>query len=148
MQHTSEATRNQYLLALTLSNVNGIKVNTVPCIVDHKGLLIEMPASKRNFRSIQREDWIYKAANWTQLTKVLAEWNRHQLEEGSADDAAHYFFEELWMHLVEYIPRRNFEEKKDSQPWSNKRCEHAIARSSNLKEAQNIQATVMHAQTY
>ncbi len=56
---------------------------------------------------------------------ALIDWT--PLHRGTAEDAATFFMEMLWMTLCIYIPYEEVQIKKKSHPWLNAACESAIA---------------------
>ena len=56
-----------------------------------------------------------------------------KLEEGTAEDALMFFLENLWYHLVTYIPRRKICFIKRTHPWLNDRCMAAIQKKNTAE---------------
>ena len=126
-QLVGEPTRQQYLLDLYLSDVSGTKIKVGPYIADHRLFVASVPFPEVTTLHIKRERFNLHRARWTALKDalVLTDWT--PLHRGTAEDAATFFMEILWMTLCTYIPYEEVQIKKKSHPWLNAACESAIA---------------------
>ena len=139
IQHVHEPTRNDYLLDLALSNIEGVSVKVIPSIADHRGLLISLPLPKHEVRSVPREGWLYKKASWKQLNHELQNFDWRKIDTLSPDHAANFFMQSLWWHLCKHIPRKQFTDKKQTHAWLNKKCEDAISRKQAAEGTTNFE---------
>ena len=74
-QAVREPTRNEYLLDLILTNIQGISVKVMPYIADHKGILCKLPFREILEKSVEREVWDFRSAEWKELDKALKEFD-------------------------------------------------------------------------
>ena len=70
-QLVRKPTRNEYLLDLVLSNIQGISVKVMPYIADHKSLLCRLPFREILENSVVREVWDFNSAEWKELRLAL-----------------------------------------------------------------------------
>ena len=112
-QLVSEPTRQQYLLDLYLTDVAGTKVRVGPYIADHKYLIATVPMPEVTTLNIKRERFNLLRADWTGLKTALANVDWSPMRRDTADAAASYFMEMLWMNLCTYIPYEQIEIKKN-----------------------------------
>ena len=139
-QAVREPTRNEYLLDLVLSNIQGISVKVMPYIADHKGLLCRLPFREILENSVVREVWDFNSAEWKELRLALDAFDWGGLSKGTAEDALTFFHEVLWQHLVKFIPRRKIVEVKSSHPWLNERTKRAISKKNDAEGSPAYQA--------
>ena len=112
-QLVSEPTRQQYLLDLYLTDVAGTKVRVGPYIADHKYLIATVPMPEVTTLNVKRERFNLLRADWTGLKTALANVDWSPMRRDTADAAASYFMEMLWMNLCTYIPYEQIEIKKN-----------------------------------
>ena len=136
-QLVREPTRNQYLLDLVLSDVQGGSTTVLKCITDHKAVLLKLPIAPVLETSFEREVWHLKGASWSKLQAALAEFD-WKLNEGTAEEALLFFLENLWYHLVLHIPRRKICSVKRSHPWLNDRSMAAIQRKNDAEGSEQF----------
>jgi len=132
-QLVREPTRNDYLLDLVLTDIPKCSSKVMPYIADHRGVMVKLPTPEVLERSVAREVWILKKANWRDLEDDLGKYNWQGLSEDSAESALEHFLEVLWLHLVKHIPRTQVTNKKSTHPWLNEKCRAAI-RQKNAAE--------------
>ena len=92
-QAVKEATRNEYLLDLVLTDIQNSSAAVMPYIADHKGVWIKLPFAEVLEMSLEREVWHLSSADWTGLKKSLAEVSWAPLGRGTAEDALAFFLE-------------------------------------------------------
>ena len=73
-------------------------------------------------------------ADWEGLKAALTAADWQPLHGGTADEAATYFQEMLWLFLCTYIPYEEVVIKKKSHPWLNEKCETAIITKNAAQE--------------
>ena len=132
-QLVREPTRKDYLLDLALTDIPNCKTTVVPYIADHRGFLVKLPGPEVLERSVEREVWILKKANWGELEEDLGHYDWCALNEGSAENALQLFLDVLWLHLIKHIPRSKVNNYKSTHPWLNERSKAAI-RHKNAAE--------------
>jgi len=132
-QIVREPTRGEYLLDSACTDIHDSDASVHSCISDHKAVLIKLPLPVILEQAESREVWILKEANWTELQKDLHQYDWHQLQKGTAEEALRIFLEVLWLHLVKYIPRRKIDIMKRSHPWMNDRSKQAIMEKNNAE---------------
>ena len=87
-QLVGEPTRQQYLLALYLSDVSGTKIKVGPYIADHRLFVSSVPFPEVTTLHIKRERFNLQRARWTALKDALALIDWTPLHRGTAEDAA------------------------------------------------------------
>ena len=97
-----EPTRYEYLLDLACSDIHNSSVSVHPCIADHKALLVKLPLPVVLGKSDQREVWILKEADWSQLKRDLDAYEWHIFQNGPVAKSMDTFLEILWLHLVKH----------------------------------------------
>ena len=60
------------------------------------------------------------------------------LQRGTAEDAATFFMEMLWMNLCTYTPYEEIHVKKKSHPWLNSICESATTEQNAAENTKNF----------
>ena len=119
-------TRNQYLLDLCLTDMEGVKVSIEPSISDHSALMIRVPLQIEKHVDVSREVWHYRGASWHALNQELMHWDWQPLNHGSVDNAANIFVGVV-SHLVsKHVPHKIISMKKSTCPWLTPRCNEAI----------------------
>ena len=133
-QAVREPIRNEYLLDLLITNIDGTSVKVTPKIADHKGILCKLPFKEILEESVQREVWDLRLANWKELQTSLDEYDWGDLRHGNSEDALTLFHEVLWNHLIKFIPCRRILAKKKSHPGLNDRTSNAIKKKNATEE--------------
>lgn len=113
-QIVKESTRQQYLLDLFVTDVAGVKMQVDAYIADHKFLRCDVPLPKSKTPPITQRGFRLAAAKWKDLQKELRTVDWKKLREGTAEDAANYFLETLWVLLCTHIPYGEFHIEKVS----------------------------------
>ena len=124
-------TRNEYLLDLCLTDIDGVKVSVESSISDHNALMIRVPLQVEKHVAISRNVWHYRGATWHALKQELSQWSWQPLNYGSVDNAADMFIEVLSTLVSKHVPHKVVTIKKSTCPWLTSRCREAI-------EAKNI----------
>ena len=132
-QLVREPTRGQYLLDLYLTDVVGTKVEVGPTIADHKFILARVPLPEVKTLQVKKERFDLKRADWPGLKKSLSNIDWKALRKGTAEEAAKFFMEMLWMNSCTFIPYVEVQAKKKAHPWLNERCEAAIQRKNSAE---------------
>jgi hypothetical protein len=132
-QLVREPTRNEYLLDLVITDICKCSVTVLPRIADHNSLLVKLPIPEVLEKTVKREVWMLKDADWKTLKQELGNYDWRRLHEGTAEVALDYFLEVLWLHLARHIPRREIDMVKSSHPWVTQRSKDAIAEMTNLQ---------------
>jgi len=132
-QLVNEPTRQEYLLDLYLTDVAGTKVRVGSYVADHKYLIATVPMPEVTTLSIKRERFNLLRADWSGLKTALANVDWSPMQRDTADAAASFFMEMLWMNLCTYIPYKQIEIRKKSHPWLNSKCKAAI-QAKNVAE--------------
>ena len=65
-------TRNEYLLDLCLTDIDGVKVSVESSISDHNALMIRVPLQVEKHVAISRHVWHYRGATWHALNQELS----------------------------------------------------------------------------
>jgi hypothetical protein len=132
-QLVREPTRYEYLLDLVCTDIYKSTVTVLPRIADHNSLLVKLPIPEVLEKTVRREVWMLKEADWKTLENELRNYDWAGLRQGTAEESLHLFMEILWLHLVKHIPRRAIEVVKSSHPWMTQRSKNAIAEKDNLQ---------------
>jgi len=132
-QLVREPTREQYLLDLCLSDVDGAKVEVLPKIADHKALLVTLRCSSSKHQLAERQVWHFKGAAWQNLRCELKCFDWTLLQRGTVNEAVDLFMDVLTSLYETYIPQSVAHVQKQSHPWLDDKCSQAI-RAKNLAE--------------
>ena len=116
-----------------MADLDGIRCIVLHSIADHRATLSRIPIPLKSIKCVQRTGWIYKKASWQSLQKDLSSYDWSPLHRGTAEDAANYFCESLYMHLLMHIQRKVFWDNKHSHPWITQACEEAIAHKNSCE---------------
>ena len=127
-QVVKEPIRGEYLLDLMLTNRSDVRIRVLSKIADHCGLLITVPDKLDVKEYKPRDVWIFKEANWIEISRVLQETDWSVLHGGSVNDAVNYFYQVLRNVMHAHIPCVTMPFQKSSVPWLNDKCKLAIAR--------------------
>ena len=120
------------MLDLVLTDVQGSSTTVLNYIADHKGVSIKLPIAAVLETSVEREVWHLKGASWKKLQTALSSFD-WKLNEGTAEEALLFFLENLWYHLMTYIPRCKISSIKRTHPWLNDRCMSAIQKKNTAE---------------
>ena len=126
-QMVKEPTRGDYTLDLALSDIEDLKVQLLPQIADHRGLLSIVSVPQPTFHCVQREVWHFKGAAWQNIKCELNRIDWGYLQEGTVNQATESFLDTLYSLCCTYIPHTQLEEKKQSHPWLDDNCRAAIS---------------------
>ena len=137
-------TRNEYLLDLCLTDIEGVKVSIEPSISDHNALMIRVPLQIEKHVVISREVWHYRGATWHALKQELSQWNWQPLNYGSVDNAVNMFVDVLSTILSKHVPHKVISIKKSTCPWLSSRCREAIEAKNVAEHSSIFQAARDH----
>ena len=99
-------------------------------IADQKMIVAKIPLPEIKSLEIVKERFNLKRADWKGLNEKLNSTDWSPLRQGTANDAARFFMEILWISLCSFIPYEKVKFQKKSHPWINSRCEEAIRRKN------------------
>ena len=113
------ATRNQYLLDLVISDVEGLRCQVLSKIADHALVLTRMNLPVPESEIHERMVWRYQKADWVGLRAGLATIDWQGIVSGAVDSAAEKFSQILLDTTKVVIPRSELRERKVTHPWVN-----------------------------
>ncbi len=138
-QYVKEPTREGYLLDRVLADCDDLlKVQVIPGLSDHRGILGSLELTAPQAVEIERECFDFKKADWDALRKAFADtgWDTifpaefgGSFEEASpdvVDDAARALSDHIMRMVRRHVPHRKIMVAKSSHPWLDGRCRRAI----------------------
>jgi hypothetical protein len=122
-QLVKEATREQYLLDLVITDIDEAKCKVLPKVADHECVLVYLDLQVPKTEIKKRVVWRFAEADWDALrTKgMLYDWSK--LDRCSADQAAELITRELLRMAEECIPKKKLREKKMHSPMGESACD-------------------------
>ena len=117
-------TREQYLLDLVLTDVEGVSCKVLPKVADHNTVLATLKLKMPEQKAVKREVWNFKKADWDGMRAELggADWTF--LENTCAEEATLSFNDMVLASAGVHVGKRTLTEQKKSHPWLNKEtCE-------------------------
>ena len=120
-QLVKDTTREDYLLDLVLTDVDGVKCNVLPQIADHSIVQVHFELPVPCFDSQERMVWKYPKADWDALREELAACEWDTLESMSADAGAEFMTRVILQLAEKYIPRCKIRDRKSTHLWINER---------------------------
>ena len=103
-------------------------------------VIAKIPLPEIKSLEIIKERFNLKRADWKGLNEKLNSTDWSPLRQGTANDAARFFMETLWISLCAFIPYEKIKFQKKSHPWINSRCEEAIRRKNAAEGTPQFQA--------
>ena len=116
-QLVREPTREEYLLDLVLTDLDGVKCKVLPGVADHQLVQATLVLPMPKVEEVQRQVWDFAKGNWAAVRQDLAETDWDCLLEKDADEAAAFFNARLLQTLERHVPRRFLKERKSTHPW-------------------------------
>ena len=130
-QLVKQPTREDYLLDLLFSDIDGIRCKVLPQIADHKSLLLPLPLPVPRVAVQTRLVWQFRHADWDGLRNALALTDWSSLSGADANQCAQCLTETISELSRKFIPQRTLKERKSTHPWVNER----IIKLVELKQA-------------
>ena len=118
-QLVTEPTRLDYLLDLVITDVDGIKTKVLPCIADHRAILVTLTQKVPVTEVIQRRVWSFNKADWDGLRWRLRSTRWDELSRISPDEGAELLTKTILDAALAFIPQRTLRERKSTHPWLN-----------------------------
>ena len=116
---------------LYLTDMVSCKAQILSQIADHKALLITVPSVMPESVNIYRDVWHFKGAAWKNMRCELAACSWTCLERGTVDEAVNQFMHILHNSCVRYIPKGTIAMEKQTHPWIDDACRHAIEKKGD-----------------
>ena len=94
-----EPTRENYLLDLVLSDVEGVRCKVLPGVSDHKLVAATLKLTVPKTEVVQRVVWDFAKADWTAVKTFLKETDWTCLSSLEAEEAQHSSTASCWKYL-------------------------------------------------
>jgi hypothetical protein len=122
-----QPTREDNLLDLALSDIEGIRCKVLPRIADHDLVLVSLAVSAPKSLVLTREVWHFGSADWDNLKLELGSKDWSEISRVSADEGALLLTDTILNAAAVWIPRKMIKERKSTHPWMNDRVLGAVA---------------------
>ena len=154
-QFVRSPTRQTNLLDLVLSDCGeALKVQVIPGLSDHFGVLGSVSFGLPEFFSVQRFVWNFSQANWDMIIQILSEtnWNEvleadldslHTASSSKIDGMIASFSDYLYATLTDWVPSRRVQMQKCSYPWLDVECKLAIEKNTDLSALRILPRSAM-----
>jgi hypothetical protein len=125
-QLVQEATREQYLLDLVLTDIDEAKCTVLSKIGDHQCVHIAFDLQVPRSEVSERVVWRYAKADWAAMRENLSAIDWKCMATLSVDSAAEFMREKILEEARANIPRSSLKEKKSTHPWVNAKVEKLV----------------------
>ena len=119
-------TREGHLLDLVVTDITGVKVQTLPAISDHKLIIAELKFKTPESTTVNRTVWQYPKADWERMRHMLTEADWSFLEGGNPHNGAQQFHDIIIQAAAQCIPTKTLHERKSTHPWLTKEVEELV----------------------
>ena len=116
-QLVREPTRENYLLDLVLTDLEGVSCKVLPGVADHALVSATLKLQVPKTEAVEREVWVFSKANWTKAKELLAETDWTYLDNLDADTAAAHLEERILAVTRDCVPKRLVQDRKSAHPW-------------------------------
>ena len=141
-QIVTEVTREEYLLDLVLTDVDGTRCKVLPKIAEHSCVFVQLDLKIPRSETREWEVWQFAKADWDSLRNKLQTTDWSEMEASSADAAAVFMTNAILQASDIFIPKRLLRENKSTHPWVNERVmelvrqKHSAEGTNYFHEAQ------------
>ena len=126
-QLVREPTRENHLLDLVMTDIEGVGHEVGPKVADHNYVMASVEAVVPKTVAVKRTVWNYNRADWALLQDRLVFTDWYPLAGIDPEEGAKRMSETILQMAGDVIGKRTLRETKRSHPWLNERATRAVA---------------------
>ena len=115
-QSVHSPTREGHLLDLVVTDIAGVKLQTLPAISDYKLRIAELRFKTPESITVNTTVWLYQKTDWERMQQIFTGADWIFLEGGNPHNGAQQFHDIIIQTATRCIPTKTLHERKSTHP--------------------------------